>query len=476
MPKKRIPIPDEIVDLLLFSSNHTCNKCREAGKDVHIHHIDGNPSNNKLSNLMVLCLNCHSEVSSLSLGKSYTIGELVKYKAEWETLVKLSLWNNIQKGHPQDSDSKEVFKKLVSNPEKYNTQDTATRREPKEGQVYHNLKQAHYIHTLADYLFKKGDYRKSIEVYDFVFETDPNNRLYALSNKGRCLYMMGRVKEALRTLRKAVELDPVGVNNLIFVSNALFKTQKTGDALKYCNRVLELDSNNLHALMLKGDLLATHNISKAIKLHERVSRARPRNVHLLHHLGVMYCKSGDHNKALNTFRKGLDIAPANHDLLLSEALETEHVRGKGSLRLYNKLLSKYPESPNALLAKGKILCERGEHANALQLFQKVNILRTDNDDVLHSIGLELDHLHKHKKSIEYYRKSLQINPMNVYALVNLSKQMSTRNPAEALKLVRRALRIEPQHKIALYNEMVIQSKLKNKRGLQRGKTVPIHSQ
>jgi tetratricopeptide (TPR) repeat protein len=67
----------------------------------------------------------------------------------------------------------------------------------------------------------------------------------------------------------------------------------------------------------------------------------------------------------------------------------------------NNLLRKYPESPNAIFNKGIILCESGEHGNALQLFQKVNILKPGDDEVLYSIGLEMDYLDKHKKSIEY---------------------------------------------------------------------------
>ena len=61
MAKQRPPIPDNIAAEVLFASDRTCCVCQEKGKPVQIHHIDGNPSNNAVENLAVLCLDCHNE-------------------------------------------------------------------------------------------------------------------------------------------------------------------------------------------------------------------------------------------------------------------------------------------------------------------------------------------------------------------------------------------------------------------------------
>lgn len=39
----------------------SCNKCNEEGRRLEIHHIDGNHSNNKVSNLDILCSSCHKK-------------------------------------------------------------------------------------------------------------------------------------------------------------------------------------------------------------------------------------------------------------------------------------------------------------------------------------------------------------------------------------------------------------------------------
>ncbi len=74
---------------VLFLNRHTCCICHDTGKDVQIHHIDGDNGNNDVSNLGVLCLDCHSRVTGIrGLGKSYSSLELKRYKREWEAIMK----------------------------------------------------------------------------------------------------------------------------------------------------------------------------------------------------------------------------------------------------------------------------------------------------------------------------------------------------------------------------------------------------
>lgn len=86
--KKRSPIPSSVADEVLFQADHTCCICRTRGKDVQVHHVDGNRDNNKASNLAVVCLDCHSKITGRrGLGQSYSTGEVRKYKRSWDKIV-----------------------------------------------------------------------------------------------------------------------------------------------------------------------------------------------------------------------------------------------------------------------------------------------------------------------------------------------------------------------------------------------------
>jgi hypothetical protein len=85
--KRRRPIQGTVADELMFRNRHTCCICHDSTKHVQIHHIDEDPSNNRIENLAVLCLDCHSRVTSdRGLGRRYTGEEIRKYKREWESL------------------------------------------------------------------------------------------------------------------------------------------------------------------------------------------------------------------------------------------------------------------------------------------------------------------------------------------------------------------------------------------------------
>ena len=59
---KRKPVSQSARTKVLVRAKGKCESCGSYLDNVkpHIHHKDGNPRNNKLSNLQVLCPNCHS--------------------------------------------------------------------------------------------------------------------------------------------------------------------------------------------------------------------------------------------------------------------------------------------------------------------------------------------------------------------------------------------------------------------------------
>ncbi|WP_110456007.1 HNH endonuclease signature motif containing protein [Shewanella algidipiscicola] len=84
MTKNRVPIPSDLSAEVMFSSDRTCCVCRERGKATQIHHIDEDPSNNKLENLSLLCLECHNDTQLKGgVGRKLNAPLVIKYRDEW---------------------------------------------------------------------------------------------------------------------------------------------------------------------------------------------------------------------------------------------------------------------------------------------------------------------------------------------------------------------------------------------------------
>lgn len=60
--RKRVRIPREIRTSVMNRANHECQipECHER-RYLQYHHIDGNPSNSKVNNIIVLCQNHHTD-------------------------------------------------------------------------------------------------------------------------------------------------------------------------------------------------------------------------------------------------------------------------------------------------------------------------------------------------------------------------------------------------------------------------------
>ena len=82
--------PEKTEASVLAANRHLCCICHKEGRAVQIHHIDGDHTNNDISNLAVLCTQHYEEVSRKSLqGKGYSSREVTIYKELWEEHCKL---------------------------------------------------------------------------------------------------------------------------------------------------------------------------------------------------------------------------------------------------------------------------------------------------------------------------------------------------------------------------------------------------
>lgn len=77
----RKKIPDEIEADVIFKSNRECVICNNHKRGDHIHHIDGDSSNNKFENLVFLCFDCHNEATiKNSLRRKLSPKTIIKYR------------------------------------------------------------------------------------------------------------------------------------------------------------------------------------------------------------------------------------------------------------------------------------------------------------------------------------------------------------------------------------------------------------
>ena len=115
MKKNRTEVPVDTVAQLQLLSDRTCCVCRVPRIAMQTHHIDGNPSNHRIENLALLCLECHNNtLIKGGFGRHLNAEVVALYRNQWHENVAMrrSKPHNETKTIPQNSTVEMLQQKL----------------------------------------------------------------------------------------------------------------------------------------------------------------------------------------------------------------------------------------------------------------------------------------------------------------------------------------------------------------------------
>ncbi len=173
-----------------------------------------------------------------------------------------------------------------------------------------------YTHTfnLASAYGGAGKHQKAIETYLKAIEIEPKASAY--SNLGSTYLKINELNNALITLEKAVELDPLSAeaqNNLGLVLGKLGKIQ-------------EAEEHHQHAIELMPELIPAYTnlaslcfdqskYNEAIELYIKVIELQPDYAEIYKFLGSLYDRIGNQTKAVHNYKTYLNYQPDDHSVI-----------------------------------------------------------------------------------------------------------------------------------------------------------------
>ena len=346
-----------------------------------------------------------------------------------------------------------------------------------------------YLYGLAQLYQRNKNYDNAIETYNTLEKKIGLNEVITLE-KEKIYLEMKKNKAAYSELEKLVKKYPAESRYYGFIADYYLYLKDDANALKYYNKVLEIDPDNGIAYFSianldinKKDTLAfRENFEKGIR-----SKGTPFQVKLQKILPLIvdrkdgfikdkdiieffelltdnypyesqgfvyfanFLKSiNEKESALNYFKKAVNIDP-NNDLVYQEILfleydmqQMENIRKDGVTAI-----EKFPENPLFYLLTGTSFMQNKEFQTALDYFKKGIAFAENNaklkSQFLASIGDCYYSLKDSKTAFQYYDESLKLDELNLIVLNNYSYYLSLlkKDLSKAEKMISRCVELEP---------------------------------
>ena len=177
---------------------------------------------------------------------------------------------------------------------------------------------------------------------------------------------------------------------------------------------------------------------------------REKKVELLMDMGIRYEHEDKLNKAIEIFKKALEIDPDNI-LIKVRLAKILSWCGKydEALNYLNQVLKKIPNHPEALFRKAQILSWQGKYNEAIATYE-IYLLEEKNDaDALMGIARVCFWSGKYDKAIEYFNRAIKAGGDKIDAYLNLGKvYLAMNNKKKAKEMFKKVLELDPKNKDA----------------------------
>ena len=261
-------------------------------------------------------------------------------------------------------------------------------------------------------LKKKNKYKEAESKLQSALKEYPDNR-YLKSSLADTLTRVGKMEEALRLADEVLNQKPGDSRALIVKGNVHFYKREYEKALEFFEQA-EINNNS--------DYLTSRIIRTKIKLEE-------------------------YEDALNICQKELDEDPDNTSFQkLMGSIYEKMGENKKAAQYYDKYLDKKPEDEFAYKEKLKLKMKNKAPEKAVKELKTMLKIGDKKDNVFlhHLLAEKLEKIDKYEEAFEEYKKSLEIEPGNDFAIKQAGFSLYKMGEYErALDYLKEAFRNDP---------------------------------
>ena len=324
----------------------------------------------------------------------------------------------------------------------------AERIDPKDQETHHQLA----------LLLEKAGNKESARAEAAKFKTlsgqqDGNAAAGKLNAEANQYLLAGNASAAVKSYRRALELNPKDAKLHYNLSLALDRAGDRAAERKELEQAVELDPNlavahnQLGLLALQqGQLTASEqSFKKALSIDPKYAEAQS-------NLGVLYSRQGRGAEAIALFQQAIQSDPhyskayVNLGLILLQQRAVEQAEQQ-----FRAAIQADPNNPGAYSALGMLQVKTGRGAEAVQTFRKALALEPASPEAHLNLGIALVDQYNRPDGFKEFTEAARLNPGFAAAHLNLGRFFfETGKYEDANRELESAVRLQPNLVGALY--------------------------
>ena len=264
-----------------------------------------------------------------------------------------------------------------------------------------------------------GLHEEAIRSIDKALKINPRNVL-AWNNKGASLEALGRHDDAIRCYDQAQVLDPYNVLAWNNKGNSFENSGRHDDAIRCYDKALEFDSHYIPAWINKVNSLnsighyeeAIHCCDQALELDPHVPFAWSNKGNSLNHLK-------HYEDANHCYDKALELDPREATIWYNKGNNLENLGfHEKAICCLDKALEINPRYGDAWCNKGVRLNDLGHYEDAIRCYDQALRIDPRNAIVWNNKSNSLESLGRHEEAIRCLDKVLELAPSFVAVWFN----------------------------------------------------------
>lgn len=266
------------------------------------------------------------------------------------------------------------------------------------------------------------DFDLALRLYNSLVQDDSEN-IGLLSEIGNLYIKAGQDKKAVAYFKTIIELDPDNEDALNTMGGICRRIKEYDKSIEYLNHALAVG---------KGRAAIQYNLgftyksmgkdAEAIDCFQSVINDNPTDVLAYNHLGAIYARQKDYEKAVSIYRLGLQVDP-NHPILQFNLAKAYEATGNDveAISSYESALRAKPGWKDAVKAYAKLLLKLNRTAEAASIVQNAVSLYSDQSDLYYLLGRIFLQQDNYSKAEENLKKARKLAPDSAKILSCIAK-------------------------------------------------------